>query len=283
MTKRRRAWASCKGLLVKWWRWAVVALLVIGVAYALYWWPCSGFGGYCDAEGKWQRGKTLWDWMDLLIVPALLGIGAYALNRTVTRRTRERELDQSLESAWQEYLEHMAKLLLEKELRESGPDAEVRSVAKARTLATLRQLDRKRKGYLVQFLYDSQLIKKDNPVVTLDKADLSEIDLFNAHLKDSNLEGAYLEGADLSFADLSEAYLNGTTLNNAILHGTVLIGAHLSDSHLLKADLRGADLTNTILCRAKVTDEQLNQAATHDGATLPNDANCANFPPYSAN
>jgi hypothetical protein len=57
---------------------AVVVLLRIG--YAL---PGTGFGQTEVKEGV-TPSKTLWDWMDLLIVPVVLAIGGYYLNSSQT-------------------------------------------------------------------------------------------------------------------------------------------------------------------------------------------------------
>lgn len=268
----RQVSRNLKALLLKRWRWAAVAaiaLVVIGIVYALYWFPPSGFSRY-DRFGQHEY-RTLWDWMDLLIVPAMLAAGVFALNQAENKRTRARALDRSRESEWQAYLDHMSELLLEHGL---GTRAEAKKIARARTLAVLRHLDGKRKGYLVQFLHDSELIEKQDPLVELDRADLSGIELGAAYMAGPNLKGAYLARADLGFAELHEADLSEATLNDANLRGAVLTKANLQECQLLKADLSGADLSgadlsNANLYRATVTEEQLGRAKTLEGATRP--------------
>jgi hypothetical protein len=52
------------------------------------------FGGYLsdpDSKPNLERAKTLWDWMDLLLVPILLAPGVWLLNRAA--RTREHETE----------------------------------------------------------------------------------------------------------------------------------------------------------------------------------------------
>jgi hypothetical protein len=51
-------------------------------------------------------------------------------------------------------------LILDKGLRRSEKDAEIRTVARARTLAVLRGLDENRKGQVVRFLHEVELIGK---------------------------------------------------------------------------------------------------------------------------
>src|ERR1700693_5191907 len=103
------------------------------------------------------RGKTLWDWLQLLIIPAVLAIGGYLFNYSTSRNERnaadrhnqtEREIaqDNQREATLQEYINKMSELLLERKLRESREDAEVRIIARVRTLTALRGLDAIRKA-----------------------------------------------------------------------------------------------------------------------------------------
>ncbi len=97
----------------------------------------------------------------------------------------------------------MSSLLLERDLRESEEDSEVRTLARARTLTVLGRLDPSGKTALMQFLVEADLVQRvedgRDPIISLRGADLSEADLF----------GATLSGADLFGADLSEANLIG--------------------------------------------------------------------------
>ena len=68
-----------------------------------------------------------------------------------------------------------------------------------------------------------------------------------------------LLGANLSEADLSDVNLSGANLFRADLRG-----ANLMEAVLGKADLRGAYLIG-----AKVTNEQIAQAKSLEGATMP--------------
>ncbi len=65
-------------------------------------------------------GKNLWDWLQLLIIPAVLAIGGYLFNFATGRTEREIALDKQREDALQAYIDNMSALLLEKDLRKSG-------------------------------------------------------------------------------------------------------------------------------------------------------------------
>ena len=106
--------------------------------------------------------------------------------------------------------------------------------------------------------------KHDFAKAVLDGADLSGVDLSEASLNFAHLSGADLSGADLSDADLWWAHLDGADLSGADLSGADLRDANLSGANLSEADLSGANLSE-----AQVSSEQLAQAASLEGAIMP--------------
>jgi hypothetical protein len=93
----------------------VVALgVLIPICYAVQW---TGFGQAKVAQDV-RPAKTLWDWLDLLIVPLLLAIGGPLLNRSRNRATEAAaERTQAVaeqrvqDEAFQAYLDQMAAML----------------------------------------------------------------------------------------------------------------------------------------------------------------------------
>lgn len=173
---------------------------------------------------------------------------------------QEREVadDRSRQLVLKDYLDQMTNLLLDnawpREEEKPGEESKgIIAVARARTLAVLRELDGKRKGALVQFLIESRAIN----FISLSKADLQ-----GAHLENTDLSNADLRGADLRNANLSSANLSSADLKNAICVGTILIDANLSDAFLCGTDLTHADLEVADLPRANLDD------ATICGANL---------------
>lgn len=69
-----------------------------------------------------------------------------------------------------------------------------------------------------------------------------ETNLVRAKLNDADLSGSNLAGADLSKASLQKAILSEANLANAKLAGAVLRQADLSQADLTNSDLAGADL-----------------------------------------
>jgi len=221
------------------------------------------------------RGKTLWDWLQLLIIPAVLAVGGYLFNYTTSKSEREIASDRQREDTLQSYIDKISELMLRENLRESA-DEKVQKIARVRTLTVLRRLDAERKVSVLQFLHESGLIDKDKRIIDLSGADLSEADLSEADLRRADLDGATLDGANLRgailIADLSVADLRGANLSGAILREAILFGADLSGAILGGANLRRAILSRAILSGANLSGANLYGAildgATLDGATL---------------
>jgi uncharacterized protein YjbI with pentapeptide repeats len=177
------------------------------------------------------------------------------------RAENDREIarDTQREAALQIYMDKMSELLFEKNIYISQPNDPVRSMARARTLSVLRGLNDSRKGSLIQFLYESGLIKKNvnGGILRLSGGDLSYAYLVSIDLSEAALSGTFLEKATLSFAnlngaDLNEAVLSGAELSGANLKGANLRGAVLVESQLHRADLSGADLSKAHLGSMKI-------------------------------
>jgi hypothetical protein len=102
----------------------------------------------------------------------VLVVGGFLLNFATSRTERGIAIDKQREDALQAYIDKMSELLLEKDLRKSGEDDEVRKIVHVRTLTVLPRLDGNRKARVLQFLYDSGLIDKDSKIIKLGGADL---------------------------------------------------------------------------------------------------------------
>jgi uncharacterized protein YjbI with pentapeptide repeats len=255
---------------------AALYLLFIWIVWQTYKASNLGFGG-----------KTLWNWMELLIIPTVLAISALLFSRAERKAEQQIAADRFQEEALQIYLDRMIDLLLERNLLASEYDAEVRAVARAQTLTTLRILDGKRKGVVLKFLSDSGLITKGKAVISLEKADLHEadlseaalyeIDLGRANLCRANLRGVLLCKSWLAGADLCQASFVGADLRGCTFCGANLTSADLRDAvlegdsreertNLLDADLSGANFEG-----AFVSGDQLRHARSLKGTTLPKD------------
>lgn len=277
-------------------------------------WPeWSGFGPYVvpGSNKESERGKTLWDIIKLLIAPIMLATIAFLFSdyqsKTELSMQTRRATSESLvetkryrETSLQSYLDQMTELLLEHGLQGQDQATEpasarvLSSLARARTLTVLSELDDQRRGVVVRFLYEAGLISGQRPIVELKEAELSEVDLqdakmeganffmanlpsavlVNAKLANSNFDGADLTNADLRNADLTNASLSSTFFNGADLTDTDLRNADLTRADLRNADLSNADLSGAVLDEANlegalITEDQLAQVASLTGATMP--------------
>jgi Pentapeptide repeats (8 copies) len=206
----------------------------------------------------YRYGVTLWDWIKLLIVPAVIAGGGIWFNR----QQRERELEiaerRAQDEALQAYLDKMTELLVVHKLGKPDEGDNVRTVAWARTKTVLRRLDSSNqgavhKGAVLRFLNEAELIRTSGPVIR----SLSGADLRGANLQRSYLKDVALRGVDLSSANLSGANLSGACLGR-------------SEDTNRPTDLTDADLSGADLSGATVTKQQLAQAESLEGATMPN-------------
>jgi hypothetical protein len=198
----------------------VVALLVlIRIGYVL---PGTGFGQSKVAQDV-RPAKTLWDWLDLLIVPIVLAIGGYLFTRSENRATQAAAERRAQDEALQAYLNNMSEMLIpnkdQPSLYDEPPPDSLRSVARARTLTVLPRLAGDGKGRVVQFLYEAGLIPvgRPIPIVDLAGADLGQADLSHADLSEVDLSHADLSGAEhITNEELEQQakYLEGATMPN---------------------------------------------------------------------
>jgi hypothetical protein len=221
----------------------VFVVLVVLFGYAYQW---TGFGQSKVAQDV-RPAKTLWDWLDLLIVPIVLALGGYFLNSSQTRATQAAAERRAQDDALQAYLDQMSAMLIPKKdqpsLSDEHPPDSLKAVARARTLTMLPRLKPDHKARVVQFLYESGLIAKGRPILDLRGANLIGANLSEDSLGWVRISSSALSRTNLSEADLSSANLSGVRLFDANLIGADLIGADLSGADLSSANLSGANLS----------------------------------------
>jgi uncharacterized protein YjbI with pentapeptide repeats len=257
---------------------AVTAVAFVVVAYRRRW----GWTGFSEPAGEAPRGKTLWDWLQLLIVPAVLVGAAFALNLAQSSRDQRREdrraaversiaLEQRREDALAAYLDEMAALL-----RHGQVARQTLAMSRTLTLSVLRRLDGQRKGFVVQFLAEGGLAKPAVAQLGLAKGSLiklppSGIDLAGADLRGAVVRGTLanvaLDGADLRAADFQTAFLSNVTMSLSDLRNATFAGAQFDLVWIDGADLRGANLSRTLIGRSYFNSSCLTDARL-SGATI---------------
>ena len=214
----------------------------------------TGFAALTKANGEVVPGKTLWDWLDLLIVPLILAIAAFALDGSRKRSEQRTESDRQRQQILDDYFDFITDVLITPGVgkNEDAPGAQVihgsmaRSVARSRTLSALRQLDGGRKAALIQFIYEAGLIGK-SPALNLNGADLTDADFDEATLVGCELRGARFRRASFRNASLMDSDFSGSDFRQADLTGARFTHARLEqavfrDANLTRADLSFADM-----------------------------------------
>ena len=250
-TRRQLLWTAGVSLAL-----AFVIIVILGYFFD---WPWTGLGP-SKVNGEKQPAKTLWDWLKLLIIPAVLAVGGYLFTRSENRSTRMAAERRTQDEALQAYLDQMGQMLLDegRPLRQSREGDEVQTLARARTLTVLPRLDGARKGTVVQFLYEAYLLTK----MTIKNYGYDDLPDTIKESPQHSIPEWITKGriVDLRGADLSKASLGGTTLGRVHLAGADLSGAHLSGarlSNLNEALIRDADLSDTDLSGANLSNVTL--------------------------
>lgn len=199
----------------------------------------------------------------MLGVPLTLAITALAFNGLQSDRERSLALDAQREDLLQDYLDEMSALILDRHLGDdTGDTTRAAELAQTRTLSTLRSLDGARKGIVIRFLADTNLITGvDDPGelalgggrlflvgADLRGADLRAASLCRLELYLPDLTGANLEEADIGMSSIYRPILTDATLKGANLSGTMLTSPTLDGT-----DLSGATLTRTFFIEATGT------------------------------
>ena len=241
----------------------VAAVAFIVVAYSRRW-PWTGFVAGPEAgEPGGQTSKSLWDWLQLLIVPLALALAAFALNAAQDSREREREDhraareqasadDRTREDALRSYLQQMSNLITDHDLRSRSAaldrrPTDAQALARTSTLTVLRRLDGERRGLVVQFLYEASLITASRHWESSRGPRCAR----QRHQRcwrpvpvESLLPRVRLDGADLRGAVLhDQVFVSEFGRCRTCGSGPVgtIVAADLSGADLRDADLTGAD------------------------------------------
>jgi uncharacterized protein YjbI with pentapeptide repeats len=263
---------------------------------------------------KWSgfQKKSFWDWLQLLIIPLMLALGAFYLNSTADFRDYQIAQEQKHQEILTDYFSKMQDLIVETKKSKQTPGSkesnseerlllEFRTTAQALTLSVLEQLDGKRKGKVITYLAESQLITANNdnqsslpevendnpsslPEIKLNGANLKEIVLKNVDLysiidmknKDRIINGikinnANMERANLSKVNLFKSDLMGSNLENATLQNVNFAGSTMKSSRFINGqitdvDFTGVNLSETIFDNIKLENIKISDKTNFDNA-----------------
>lgn len=225
-----------------------------------------------------------------ILVPLMIGfltIAMAVVQLHIANIQREQDLHMSDVTRWDKvlanYIKDVSELFTNSKYSLQANNTLFNSLLRAKSLTALRQLDTTRKAYLIQFLYDSDvLFVNQNPIdlsgAPLDATDLSTpkaygrkiSSLENIALSDVSLTGASfalrsLVNADFQSADLTKVNFRLTNLENVKFLSATLRFTNFTGAYCKNANFRESDLTGS-----NIKDDQLREAKTIFLAILPN-------------
>jgi hypothetical protein len=104
-------------------------IIILGYIFELKWVGVVNF--------KDTTYRTLWDWLSLLVIPAVLVLGGYLLAEQQRTSDRKRADERRQDDLLQTYLIQIGQLLLGNRLRLYPEDDEARMLTRAQTLTVL--------------------------------------------------------------------------------------------------------------------------------------------------
>jgi uncharacterized protein YjbI with pentapeptide repeats len=138
-----------------------------------------------------------------------------------------------MDTVLENFLREMANLLLSPNFTRT--DVVTASVVRVKILATLRQLDGRRKSDIVLFLYEARMITiDDNPI------DLRGTDLSNFQLNDQDLDGIALLSASLANISFVDCRLRGASFTRTRLNNVSFVQSNLSKAQFNEATVNNS-------------------------------------------
>ena len=203
--------------------------------------------------------KSLWDVLELIVVPIVVVFVAYYLTAHEGKRAKEDAVRGERYQIERHFYDSVTNILLDRDLTGNEIGIPQKDIIFARTMSTLRRLNELEGDShiktIMDFMRDSTAFQADQTLLSrivdacknenisipkqLIDAKLQSADLHEIDLSDWNLGGSVLSSANLRDSNLSGAYLAGTVLANANLSGANLRGANLDRAIIFDARLDG--------------------------------------------
>ncbi len=274
----------------------IVGIFVLEILLSLHlilgyeWIPETGFGPYLIVKldqsnnpiEKELHYRTLWDWLELLIIPIVLVFIAYWLNRrsqeienkqkveqqskqdAQKKKEFEQEEDRKSEEALQNYIDRMTDLLLRgnHKIADSVDGSIIRKVARSMTINTLRVLGKfdRRQGLVILFLYESGLINKENSFIDLHGADAMDVQLNLATIESANLSDINFNEANFEYSILTNTDFSNSRFRLANFYSAFLENAQFYNSTIWISNLTSTSLTNANFSKSTLNETDFSNA-----------------------
>ncbi|CAF1352691.1 unnamed protein product [Didymodactylos carnosus] len=188
----------------------------------------------------------------------------------IANNQRQQDQEQAdelhIETVYARYITEMSELFMKKDHPKLSKDEMLERLifGRAKTLTTLRQIDIRRKNFLIFFLYEANLLNVSKNPIDLTGANLTGINLgdvgyslksislkncilINASFSMSNLEYANFYGSILDGANFSYSRLGRTNFTNCELSRTDFRHSFIYDSYFDNVNMRGALFPDSII------------------------------------
>lgn len=240
------------------------------------------------------ENKTVWDWLQLIIIPTALAVSALLFNQlnawkereTVeARRLQEQDMsqqryeqDQTLAkdmqcaNVFQHYCDLMISLSLDRSFFTSREGDVVRLVGRDQTILALMQIDGRRASFLFQILREAQSLDAEHPLIDLNNADFSKVQWLDSSLSHLVLHHIRFRKACLQGCEFNEIVWHDIDFHQADLRQTSFVNAQITNVDFTGADLRGVNLYGATIINARWDGANLEGAnlleANLEGANL---------------
>lgn len=223
-----------------------------------------------------EPAKTFFDWLKLIIIPLSLGLLGWSYKEAEKSKAQKIEEERSRNETLNSFFNVITDLIKNHNLS-NNPSVQTRAMAKTRINMALSQLDGGRKGQVLQFLYESDLIDIP-PKIRILGANFNDSILDQIVLGGSEIRGAFFKNASIKNSNLNGIILNSSNLENADFSGsqvenadfgyTILKKCKLKNMDLTSVNFEGADLTNADLKGSTIKQSQLNSIFIKKGIRL---------------
>jgi uncharacterized protein YjbI with pentapeptide repeats len=193
--------------------------------------------------------KTIWDLLDLLIVPLALAAGAAYLDLSNKKRQFAIEEERLKDARYRNYLSSMEKLILEHGLLEQNPESSCQYLAQAYTRDVIKEINGMRIGELLDFLesYRLDLIDPERPQISLRGLRFKKAIMSFRNIRRVNLAEVILHRSEWNKCTCDEIYAPYAKFFRATIHK-----ANFNNCNFENVEFKYSDLRDTIFDSCKL-------------------------------
>jgi uncharacterized protein YjbI with pentapeptide repeats len=246
----------------------IIIIFSLYIAYnAIYPYDSPEWMGFAphDETKDGSSPKKLWDWLDLLIVPSSIGIVSWIYSMQEKEKETRKEYENKQNETLDSYFKTISDLIIKSNLLNHNLNKESKLIARTRTIVAIENLNSVRKGQVLQFLYESNLIHYN--ILELVGANFRYSEVSGIVLRNITIKGvffcnstfiqSFLDNSNFTACDFSNTDFTDSSMQNTNLSYTKLLNCKLINLDLTHVDFEGADLTNADLTNSKILQTQL--------------------------